>query len=628
MADGTYQRTLEHIRALAADPDLPPDHRIFDEAEMALPAHFAGNQDRHEDRKILMQTIAANLTDSRRADHAAAANLLIKLFDGWTWQQVCDFGTQSIPYKDGLADGDAMVPFNRLMIALLSKATQNSSDAEHAASMHETMQALVRLWLCTKEMGVATECSELLLNLLKVDVESPVGGGGLGLVWKRIFGDRDVYSVFFAATSLLVADGRSKAQKTIAQSRLLDWLPRVAMLNWGAVANFHHVDIEAAYGANGGLLNYVSMKMVDVKDDVLMHRCVIDFCSNLLHARSTDDVHTRTQFSSIALQYLIEHSLHTGIAAIYLQLPETRTDPLETSFLYGSAANYVATYASVYPDHFIASEMRLQVMRRLHTTLNRTSAQWSQQDSPKHDLHVLASLPRMSLLPNHEGNGPFRATPVSYLPSRTTNADVLNTLATIFNGPPLNRIRQGLNDPVGGAIRQRNQEEAAAARVLYFHYLASDPSFWGNVVGHADTIALLDRALAAINLINSVITANWSIVTPSLEMPRINFAAPDVGCITILSPPAMQYVMPYLIKPPQTFANLVGGRGDAESTVYKMALAKYDTLNALNTRLQAEVGKMPDEGFDSILAMIRKRLATGPFSREGELGGSIGTLES
>ncbi|KXL49597.1 MAG: hypothetical protein FE78DRAFT_178920 [Acidomyces sp. 'richmondensis'] len=628
MADWTYQRTLEHIKALAGDPDLPPDHRIFDEAEMVLPVYFASNKGRHEDLEILMRTIAANLTDSRRADHAAAVNLLIKLFDGWTWQQVCDFGTQSIPYKDGLADGDAMVPFNRLMIALLSKATQSPSDAEHAASMHETMQALVRLWLCTNDMGVASECAELLLNLLKVDIGAPVGGGGLGLVWKRIFSDRDVYNVFFSSTSLFVADGRSKAQKTIAQSRLLDWLPHVATLNWGAVANVHHADIENAYGSNGGLLSYVSTKMVDVKDDLLMHRCLIDFYSNLLRAQPPEDVCSGTQYSSMALQYLTEHNLHTRTIAIYLQLPEAQTDAFETPFLYGSAANYVATYASVYPDHFIGSEMRLLIMKRLHTTLNRRPAYWSQQDSPKHDLHVLASLPRMSLLPNRDGNGPFSGTPVSYLPCRATNADVLNTLATIFKGPPPNRVRPGSSNHLDGVFRQRNQEEAAAARALYFHYLASNPGFWENVVSHADTIAILDCALAAINLIHSVITANWSILRPSLDLPQMNFATPEVGCISILSPPAMQHIMPYLIRPPRTFANLVGGRGDTESAAYKVALAKYDALNALSTCLQAEVEKSPEDGFDGILATIRKRLATGPFSREGEVGGSIGTLES
>ena len=71
----------------------------------------------------------------------------------------------------------------------------------------------------------------------------------------------------------------------------------------------------------------------------------------------------------------------------------------------------------------------------------------------------------------------------------------------------------------------------------------------------------------------------------------------------------------------------MGGRGDAESSAYKIASAKFDALRALNSRLMVQVEQQPGQGYEDILATISKRLAEGPMSREGEVGGRIGTLE-
>ena len=35
----------------------------------------------------------------------------------------------------------------------------------------------------------------------------------------------------------------------------------------------------------------------------------------------------------------------------------------------------------------------------------------------------------------------------------------------------------------------------------------------------------------------------------------------------------------------------------------------------------------PNEGYEEILGTIGKRLAEGPVSREGEVGGRVGTME-
>ncbi|KAI7279133.1 hypothetical protein KC345_g5521 [Hortaea werneckii] len=630
MADDVLRRTLTALDDTQNDPT-----KTFEEAAMVLPHYLKGTQDLIDQRISLMRRLAGDLTDGRRPqDHALAmVNLLIKLFDGWTWQQVCEFGTQSIPFKNGLAVGEGMVPFNRLMLALLEKATGSPADAAHAASMLETVQAVVKLWLCTGDTGVATQAGQLIQDLLKVDspaqgVGDAPTGGGQGLVWRRVFGDRDVYSIFFESCSLSSkVESMSKNAKTLAQARLMEVLPRLAAMNWQAVANSHHRDIEAKYeiAQGGGLMDFAALRMVDYKEDVLMHRCLIDFFSDLMQATAGLDTHTMAPHDSLGLQYLITHGLHARTSAIYLQLPGSNPDPIDSMFLYGPAANYLATYASTYPGHFLAGQMPKQVNDRLMHTLELSPGRWAHSDSPKNDLHLAASLPRKALLPE----GSWSSSPVSLLPSKATNPDALHTLATIFHGPEQKALV--FPPPAEGHTDPDAAEEGAAARAIYYHYLANNPRFWQDITTHADTVALKDLALSAIRCITSVITAEWPTTTSSttaadLPLPT-TIATPESGHLAILSPPALEYTLPYLLRPPPTFANLVGGRGDPESSAYQIASAKFDALRALNSRLMVQVEQQPGQGYEEILATIGKRLAEGPMSREGQVGGNVGVLE-
>lgn len=107
----------------------------------------------------------------------------------------------------------------------------------------------------------------------------------------------------------------------------------------------------------------------------------------------------------------------------------------------------------------------------------------------------------------------------------------------------------------------------------------------------------------------------------------IPMATPTTGSLAILTPPSLEYTLPYLLKPTQTFANLVGGRGDSESSAYKVATAKFDALKALHDTLSRQVIDTPDSGLEDIIGTLSKRLAEGPFSKEGEVGGRIATLD-
>ncbi|KAF2167289.1 hypothetical protein M409DRAFT_66290 [Zasmidium cellare ATCC 36951] len=632
MAQPILTRLTSNIETTTTTPTTPLDTRLFEEAELLLPETLPSEEKSH------LITLLSTLLQTLQQDPTPAVNLLLRLVQDHSYSDVLQLGA-NIPFTAGLAVGEHMVAFNRLILALLGKATRNAADAASVAGMLDTVHALVRLWLCTADTGIAASASQLLLELLGVDQtirrdpDEDLPSGGQGLMWKRVFGDRDVYRTVFEACSLTGKGPGgvelSKSQRTLAQARLMEWLPRVGAMDWGAIERSHHADVEGEFGVEGGggLLEFAALRMVDVKDDVLMYRCLIDFFSDLLQCtKSNVRIPGSGTTDSAALRYLITQGLHARTAAIYVQIPGVQLDPLESMFLYGPAANYIATYASTYPEHFLASQMPKQVLERLSTALNLSPGKWAHADSPKHDLHVLASLPRKALLTT-SGTDDWRSSPLSLVPSKATNPDALNTLATIFHGPP-DSITYNL--ATSQQQEPENQEESTYARALYYTYLSHNPSFWADITTHADTIALKDLALSALNVLHSVITATWpSTTTTTSQTPPLptTLATPPSGHLAILSPPSLEHTLPYLLKPPQTFANLVGGRGDVESAAYKIASAKFDALKAFHGRLVDEVQRSPGEGYEEILATVTKRLAEGPLSREGEVGGRVGTLE-
>lgn len=154
---------------------------------------------------------------------------------------------------------------------------------------------------------------------------------------------------------------------------------------------------------------------------------------------------------------------------------------------YGPSCSYIASYAETYPDHYLASSTASQVNKRLFESLDLTPSRWAHAESPKHDLHMIASLPPTALLPQ----GSFASSPLSLLPSKATNTDVLNTLGTIFHGPKRVEV---IEYPHGSPLMDEKAEQSkakygAAARTLYYLYLNNNPRFWADVVSHANTVS-------------------------------------------------------------------------------------------------------------------------------------------
>lgn len=343
--------------------------------------------------------------------------------------------------------------------------------------------------------------------------------------------------------------------------------------------------------------------------------------------------------SSVSLDFLVTHRLHDRALSFYLDPTNPKHDPLDLQFVYAPSAKYLAAYASNYPGHFLNTSVKDQTLLRLGQSLDLSPSRWAHAESPKHDLNILASLPRLSLLPKStlQGSSAWNTSPLSMLPSKSTNADVLETLATVFRGP----VDQETYPPTKNL---KDPSEAQSARALYFLYLNHNPRLFEDLVKHAETVALESHALAAVHVITSIAVANWqSLPEESKEgpshlpterhllswLPNPPTATPESGVLALLAPPSLEHTLPYLLRPPQTFSNIVGGVGDTQNSAYKVATAKFDALKILHGRLEEKAIQEPGQGYEEIVETLRRRIADGPWGSkgQGQVGTSIATME-
>lgn len=530
--------------------------------------------------------------------------------------------TPSVNFLAGLRSPISEV--NRTVLALLEKAKYHKSDVGILAGKPDIVGALVQLWLCTPDTAVAGRAHGVLLTLLLGDIDGqsfPESERGIveqGLLWRRIFRDKGIYESIFATCSLSTAGQAgqlSKRDKTVAQARLLDMLLNI---DSEPVRISQLREIEERYGVRaGGLLHFAAIYMVDFREDVLMHVTLLEFYAKYLGAE-------RSKISiskDYPLQFLQTSGLHKRTMDFFLD--PVSQDPVDLALLYGPSANYVSVYCSTHPEDVLKQEDLVNaILARLTKVFQGvTRGQWAQGKIPNHDLHVVASLPRAVLVPLSGDS------PLFHLPAKTASPNALNALAHIFHG-------------TNGTSTEHGPEKAAA-RALYFLYMDKSPNFWTQIVSAAETVAVKDVALAAISLMSAVITAQWAQLPSKQSSPKTPFDLPTEedlaqrcgvpslplsGIAAIMSEPAIGIVVPYLIKPAQTFSNLVGGgRGDVESAAYRVAVAKHGALVLLHQELKGWVGNHPDAR--DMVATVGRRVAQGPMGGTSEVGGRIGTME-
>ncbi|KAL1956251.1 hypothetical protein VTO42DRAFT_7511 [Malbranchea cinnamomea] len=637
---------------------LDPSTKLNVPAIEKLQAELIAATDRRIPVDLLVQI--AQLLPVLQEDPTPLTVLAIKAADYLDFSQI-----QSIqPPIDFLAGIKApSPPINLLVLSLLKKAGNSASHAAIVAGNQDLIISLVELWLSTPVTEVAQAAFHVLSSLLEIDYpgqpkdESRVngtesrGGGGQGLMWRRMFEDKDVYGLLFDICNLTETSRTGhipRRQKTVAQGRLMELVLKAGSLDWLAITKSHFQDVESRVGSDS-LLNFVACHMVEA-DDVLLHMTLIQFLSDLLRINAPGLLQRGNMstvpcppFSSPSLEFLLATGLHDRVMNYYIE--PSALDPAVSTYLSGPVMSYVSQYALLYPNHLLERPQPIldKLLTRIGEAFDIPSVKWAHGPIPSGDLNLLASLPRVMLLEA----GTRSLNPLLSIPPKPLHKDTLDTLGRIFHGlpKPPEKLSSGQQ-----AVLEQNptspRSEAAAARMLYLHYLNKHPSLWANVVAAADIVAMQDTALAAIGLIKQIATANWEVI-PADAAPapaaRTRFPLPTedqvsslnpstegnfpaTGAWALLVPPALTTVMPYLFKPPQTYANFVaGGAGDTESAIWRIATAKYDALVSLHNTIERIGGDM--NGMEELLTTLKRRVADGPWGPVSLVGSRVDALE-
>lgn len=277
-----------HLLQVDDDPSTTLDADLLEKCELftSTPEYRAGIW--QETGPLFLQIAA--LLPNLQQDPSPLVHFVTKLAAPYRFEHI-----KEVDFEIGL-DLQA-TPVHSLILTLLEKAAAGSNDAQALANRPAVMAAIVRLWLCASDAGVATQAEHLLTLLLRasknepvaISGETPLHTYGAGPVWRRLFTDRDIVSLYYHYTSLKTLPNPprpflTKRDKTIAQARLLNWLPKVGALDWSTISLPHGVDIEKeiGLGENQGLLHYASLNMVDTEDDMLMHMTLINFYRELI----------------------------------------------------------------------------------------------------------------------------------------------------------------------------------------------------------------------------------------------------------------------------------------------------------------------------------------------------------
>jgi hypothetical protein len=230
-------------------------------------------------------------------------------------------------------------------MTIIEKAAKAPSDTAILSIMKGVVSAFLRTWLSSPSVEVGEKGTKALGNLLEVDCDRASAANlnnhmngleistqkqpGQGLLWRRIFHDRDIYGLLYhlcVSHNAGTGDGQlDERQKSLAQARMLRILPKLATLNFSAVSRSHFPDIAAGYGIQKGelgLLYFAAVQMIN-KEDMLMHITLIDFYAEFL------DMLSMTQISASTMQYLAQltNTVTANDMAMYKSLETLAMSP-------------------------------------------------------------------------------------------------------------------------------------------------------------------------------------------------------------------------------------------------------------------------------------------------------------
>ncbi|KAI1499241.1 hypothetical protein F5X99DRAFT_420049 [Biscogniauxia marginata] len=332
----------KHLDELVADPTLKPNVKLFDDVELQL-----------TDSNILplIPQLLPKITDilkQYQQDPAILCSLAIKLLGPLNFTQILSLASEETIIQAMRSPAPSA---NILAMTVLEKAARSPSDAAILAMMNSVVTSFLTQWLSAPQVEVGEKGSRILGDLLDVDCDTRPPDGlslngveiairkppGQGLMWRRIFHDRDIYALLLSLCSSgshqNSQSGLSTQQLSLAQGRLLRILPRLAALNFSAVTRTDFPELNqryASFDGNGGLLHFAALHMID-REDTLMHLSLIDFFETLLSIQRV------TPFSTYKMDTLRrlmrDATAHdVPLKAAILSLPE-RTIPEEADEL-------------------------------------------------------------------------------------------------------------------------------------------------------------------------------------------------------------------------------------------------------------------------------------------------------
>jgi hypothetical protein len=213
---------------------------------------------------------------------------------------------------------------NILAMTVLAKAAESTSDVAILSIMSGVVAALITTWLSSPSVEVGEMATRVLGDLLDMDcdrksistatINASLNGkpisirpqSGQGLLWRRVFQDKKIYSSIFSLCSLHTTDTTldqlDERQRSLAQARVLRILPRLAALDFSPISHSTFPEVERSHNVPEGkesLLYFACVLMVD-KTDVLMHITLVDFFREFLDTLSLTDI------SGSTMEYLDE----------------------------------------------------------------------------------------------------------------------------------------------------------------------------------------------------------------------------------------------------------------------------------------------------------------------------------
>ena len=234
---------------------------------------------------------------------------------------------------------------NLLALYIISKA-RSPSDVAILSVMQPFILQLIKTWLSAESVDVGHRATEVLADLLELDspnrragtLNFEMNGGkselkaepqGQGLLWRRIFGDAEIFGAMFDLCS--GKGGLDERQRSLAQARLLRLLPRLAALDIDVLRMPLTGASDESMHVEKGMLWWASVEMVD-RTDVLMHITLLDFFADLLKRLGGFGDDERVELKQAQLDFVVGLTKDMcqedlAVAALVVELDQLEQEP-------------------------------------------------------------------------------------------------------------------------------------------------------------------------------------------------------------------------------------------------------------------------------------------------------------